>query len=213
MAEAMAWGVRSELIATNESTSPAVAWAPLVESPNCMARDLRRAAAPLLLLVLAAGCARPALPAPEAPPPAAATPAPAEPAGGWTQALTFAGDVQGEMDGVVPDTAAMRSECSGRNSRQTGGWASALFGPVGRDVYEVLVTVRPYRGPGTYETPDVTVQVARPDGSAVWQTSGGDRATFVVGVGEESGTLSATLTNLTSDAFGLRVDGRWSCRT
>jgi hypothetical protein len=80
-------------------------------------------------------------------------------------------------------------------------------------VYEVLVTVRPYRGPGTYRAPDVVVQVARADGSAVWQTSAGDAATFTVGVGEESGTLSATLTNLSSTATWLRVDGRWSCRT
>ncbi|HEY7201954.1 MAG TPA: hypothetical protein VIC57_17160 [Candidatus Dormibacteraeota bacterium] len=178
-----------------------------------MARDLRRAAAPLLLLLAAAGCARPALPAPATPPPATAAPAPTL-AGGWTQALTFSGEVEGAMRGLVPDTAALRSECSGRNSRRAGSWASALFGPVGGgDVYELLVTVRPYRGPGTYRAPDVTVQVARPDGSAVWQTSGGDQASFVVGPGEESGTLSATLTNLASDAAGLRVDGRWSCRT
>ena len=57
------------------------------------------------------------------------------------------------------------------------------------------------------------MQVARPDGSAVWETSAGDAATFTVGLGEESGTLSATLTNLSSTATKLRLDGRWSCRT
>jgi hypothetical protein len=57
------------------------------------------------------------------------------------------------------------------------------------------------------------VQVARPDGSAVWQTSAGDAATFTVGVDEESGTLSATLTNLSSTATKVRLDGRWSCHT
>jgi hypothetical protein len=80
-------------------------------------------------------------------------------------------------------------------------------------VYEVLVTVRPYRGPGTYRAPDVIVQVARPDASAVWQTTNGDAATFTVARDEESGSVSATLTNLASTATKLRVDGRWSCRT
>jgi hypothetical protein len=178
-----------------------------------MARELGRGAAALLLLLAVAGCARPwgldASPTPTAAPTPARTPA----GGNWVQAITFAGDVQGAMRQVLPDSAATRSECSGRNSRPSGAWASALFGPVGGDVYELLVTVRPYRGPGTYRAPDVTVQVARPDGSAVWQTSEGDWASFVVGLDEESGSVSATLTNLASTATKLRVDGRWSCRT
>lgn len=185
----------------------------LVHSHDGMGRRIRCGAA--ALLALAAGCAGPTPPAPDAPPPAAATPTPdRSPAGGgWAQALTFSGDVQGAMVQVAPDTAATRSECSGRNSRQAGAWASALFGPVGRDVYEVLVTVRPYRGPGTYRAPDVAVQVARRDGSAVWQTSGADPATFTVGVDEESGSVNATMTNLSSNSTRLRLDGRWSCRT
>jgi hypothetical protein len=112
---------------------------------------------------------------------------------------------------VLPDSGTTRSECSGPNSRTAGAWASALYGPVGDDVYEVLVTVHPYHGPSTYRAPDVLVQVARPDGSAVWQTSPGDAATFTVGVDEESGTLSATLTNLSTTSSKLRLDGRWSC--
>jgi hypothetical protein len=159
-----------------------------------------------------AGCGGQAQrPAPAFRPPPPPAPAPV-PAGSWTESLTFSGDVQGGLTRVLPDSAATRSECTGRNSRTAGAWASALYGPVGGDVYEVLVTVRPYRGPSTYRTPDVLVQVARPDGSAVWQTSAGDTATFTVGVDEESGTLSATLTNLATTATRLRLDGRWSCR-
>ena len=107
------------------------------------------------------------------------------PRAGWAQALTFTGDVQGAMYGVVAGDASAARGCSGRNSRLTGAWASALFGPVGRDVYEVLVTARPYRGPGTYSGPEVTVQVSRPDGSAAWQTGPGDAVTFTVAAGEE----------------------------
>ncbi|TMC02067.1 MAG: hypothetical protein E6J41_31185 [Chloroflexi bacterium] len=180
-----------------------------------MARVITRGVAALLLALALAGCSgRAAELAPAPRPSVAPSPALAPAAGGsWPQALTFTGDVDGGMTRVLPDSDAARSECSGRNSRSAGAWASALYGPVGADVYEVLVTVRPYRGPSTYRAPDVVVQVARPDGSAVWETSAGDAATFTVGLGEESGTLSATLTNLSSTATKLRLDGRWSCRT
>jgi hypothetical protein len=183
-----------------------------------------RAALPLLVLAAAcagpaaAACAGPAAPAPAAPasstprPPASPTPRTAG-GPGWAQSLTFAGDVQGAMLQLAPDAGAARSECSGRNSRPAGAWASALFGPVGTDVYEVVVTVRPYRGPGTYRSPEVAVQVSRPDGSAVWQTAGTDPATFTVDPDEESGAMTATLTNLASGATKLRLDGHWSCRT
>jgi len=173
-----------------------------------MARWIGRGA-PTLLAFALAGCGAPAQPAAPAPP----TPAVRAAGGTWAQALTFSGDVPGGMDHVLPDGAATHSECTGRNSRLAGAWASAMFGPIGPDVYELLVTVRPYRGPSTYRAPAVVVQVARSDGSAVWQTLAGDAATFTVGIDEESGTLSATLTNLSTTATSLRVDGRWSCQT
>jgi hypothetical protein len=179
-----------------------------------MALVIRRGAA-ALLLVVAAGCAGPAPPG-EPTPMLAATPAPSPSmaaGGGWAQALDFSGDVRGAMYRVVAGGDATRSECTGRNSRPTGAWVSALFGPVGQDVYEVLVTVRPYRGPGAYRAPDVMVQVARPDGSAVWQTTGSDQAAFGVGADEESGSVDATLTNLASTTTALHLHGRWSCRT
>jgi hypothetical protein len=177
-----------------------------------MGTRIRIGGGALLLAWALAGCG--GQPAQLAPVPAATpTPAVLAPVASWAQALTFSGDVQGGMDHVLPASDAARSECSGRSSLTAGAWASALYGPVGGDVYEVLVTVRPYRGPSTYRAPDVSVQVARPDGSAVWRTSPGDAATFGVGLDEESGTLSATLTNLSTAATKLRLDGRWSCRT
>ncbi len=117
------------------------------------------------------------------------------------------------MQQVVAGDASMRSECSGRQSRYAGAWASMLYGPVGPDVYGVLVTVRPYRGPGSYRAPAVVVQVSRPNSTAVWQTSGSDQATFVVGADEEAGTVQATLTDLNSNTTKLRLSGRWSCQT
>jgi hypothetical protein len=170
-------------------------------------------------LLAASGCGPLTLPnldiapaAPAASAPAAVT-ASSERTTGWPQALTFAGDVSGTMDAVAPIDANAPSECTGRNSRQAGAWASALYGPVGGDVYGMLVTVRPYRGPGVYRAPDVSVQVLRPDGSAVWRSGTGDAATFTVAPGEETGSVEASVTNLTNTSTKIQVSGRWTCRT
>lgn len=167
----------------------------------------------VLCSLLLVGCASVEVPSSGGPEHAPPTPAGAGPTGSrWAQALRFSGDVQGAMSEAVPGGVSGRSECTGATSRYAGAWASTLFGPVGRDLYGVLVTVRPYRGPGTYRAPDVTVQVLRPsDASATWQTAAGDGATFTVDTGERAGTLDATLTNLASNTTKLRVDGRWSC--
>ena len=131
---------------------------------------------------------------------------------GWAQTLRFSGDVQGTISEAVPGDASRRTECTGATSRYAGAWASALYGPLGRDLYGLVIAVRPYRGPGTYRPPDVTVQVLRPaDAAAVWQTAAGDAATFWVDAGEQTGALDATLTNLASNTTKLRVAGRWSC--
>jgi hypothetical protein len=180
---------------------------------RCMVREIGRLGVTLLLVLACASCAAPPAPNSLVPPVPLATATPPTAHGSWAQALVFSGDIDGAMNGVVAGGDATRSECSGRNSRTAAAWASALFGPVGTDVYEVVATVRPYRGPGVYRAPDASVQVARPDGSAAWQTLGADAVTFTVGVDEESGTVDATLTNLTSAAPTLRLTGRWSCRT
>ena len=173
-----------------------------------------RGTAAVTALLTAAGCANFAMPGTDvqapAPTPQAAT---ASPNANWAESLTFTGDVKGTMYGVVEGDLATRSECTGRNSRYGGAWASTLYGTVDQDVYGLLVTVRPYRGPGAYRAPDVSVQVSKPDGSAVWRTSAGDSATFVVASDEESGTLQATLTDLNGNETKLRLSGRWSCVT
>jgi len=148
------------------------------------------------------------------PPAAASTPAAtATPAGGgWAESLLLSGDVAGALEQVLPPEAGGRSECSGRNSRHTGTWAGTIAGEIDGQPYDLLMTAAPYRGPGVYRPPDASVQVAKPDGSAVWQTSGTDSATFTIAADEESGTLEATLTDLSSQATRVRVAGRWSCR-
>lgn len=188
---------------------------PLIKALFAVHRPGIRGAAALTAALMGAACTNFAPPAAHAPAasPSASAAATTAPQLNWAEALSFSGDVKGTMYQVVVGDQGTRSECTGRNSRYGGAWASTLYGTVGKEVYGVLVTVRPYAGPGSYRVPVLSVQVSRPDGSAVWQTSGGDTATFVVGSDEESGTLQATLTDLNSNTTKLRLSGRWSCVT
>lgn len=177
-----------------------------------MAMRGSRASGIVCVALVLAGCSGAELPGGTADQRSPTPTASAAPRSSWAQALRFSGDVEGGMSQAIPGGVSGRSECTGATSRYAGAWASTLFGPVGRDLYGVLVTVRPYRGPGTYQTPVVAVQVLRPsDAGAVWQTSGGDGARFTVDADERAGTLDATLTNLATNATKLRVAGRWSC--
>ena len=180
-----------------------------------MPRPRTRLAGIVLAALLAAGCQGLQAPKVDVPPPApTATPSPSPtPQGTWTQSLDFSGDVSGTMSSVVPATPQVRSECTGRNSRPAGVWASTIIGYVGSDVYGVLFAVGQYRGPGSYSSPDVTVQVHSSDNSAVWQSAGAKTATLTVGPDEESGTVEAKLTNLGSNQPTLQLNGSWNCRT
>jgi hypothetical protein len=179
-----------------------------------MPRPRTRLAGIVLAALLGAGCGGVQAPKLEAPPPAPSyTPSPGPTtAARWTENLSFSGDVNGTMTTVVPLSPQVRSECTGHNSRPAGTWASTIFGLVGSDVYGVLFAVGKYRGPGSYNAPDVTVQVHRSDNSAVWQSSA-DKATFTIAPDEESGTVEATLTNLANNQATMRVSGTWTCST
>lgn len=167
----------------------------------------------ILAVLAAAGCSvLETLPTPSAAPSSSPSVA-AAPYAAWAQDLSFGGDLTGTMGQVLSGDPGMRSECTGRNSLTAGTWASNLFGYVGSQVYGVTIRVAAYRGPGSYAAPGVTVQVHRPDNSAVWQTSSGDAATFTVATDQESGTVDATLTNLATTRSKLALSGRWSCRS
>jgi hypothetical protein len=174
-----------------------------------------RLAGIVLAVLVAAGCAGVQAPRVDPPPPApTSTPsASPTPAASWVQDLDFSGDLTGKMTTVVPVGPQTPSECTGRNSRPSGTWASSIFGSIGSDVYGVLFAVGRYRGPGSYSGSDVTVQVHRFDNSAVWQSSGDTQTAFAVNADEESGTVDATLVNLASNQASMRVQGRWSCNT
>ena len=74
------------------------------------------------------------------------------------------------------------------------------------------LTVGDYRGPGTYQAPQASMQVFRPDATLGWRSRDGDQVSLVLDTSRLSGTVEATLTNLTNDTSKVQVSGRWSCR-
>jgi hypothetical protein len=154
---------------------------------------------------------------PEPPPPAASAAPVARPsasvAPNWVQSLTFSGDLSGSMSRLSPPAVNQHSECSGKNSKSGGTWASTLIGPVGAEVFGVVVVANGYRGPGGYDQSKTAVQVHSLDYGRAWGSLSSDPVTFTIGPDEESGSIDATLTNLTTGKTKLKVAGRWSCKT
>lgn len=152
----------------------------------------------------------------EAEPPVAATPVPAPSAAsgqGWLQELSFSGDVKGKLNQITPSQGAFRSVCTGSRGTGADNWILTLYGPVGGRVFGFQVGVQPYRGPGTYTATKAQLQFFRPDNSAAWRSGGDDDVSFSVDPSQESGQVSASLTNLTNNQSKVKVSGRWSCRT
>jgi hypothetical protein len=133
----------------------------------------------------------------------------------WVENLTFGGDLSGVMNQVTAGAGGLRTVCTGKRGLglSTDTWVLTLFGPIGKQVYGLEISLSDYRGPGTYSAPQATMQVFRPDVTLGWQALGGDAVSFVIDQGEESGTVQATLTNLTNNRSKVRVSGRWTCQT
>ena len=149
-------------------------------------------------------------PSPPASPVPASTPSAA--AHNWEENLTFSGDLSGRMATVVASAPNQVSECTGANSKAAGTWSSAIYGDLGGTTYGVVVVAGQYRGPGTYKDAGVSVQVTAVDHTRVWQSVAADPVTFTVNSDETSGTLDASLDNLTTGKTTLRVSGTWTCR-
>ena len=180
------------------------------------------ASAAAILAAATAACAGITLPqAPIVTPANAPTPTPVPAAsagangggGAWPEALTFATNgLTGTMTVILPN-AGGRNECTGRNSRAAGRWASTLTGNVGDQLISVVATVDSYRGPAGYRNPAAVVQVRSLSSGSVWQSAQGDPVTFSVANDEESGSVDATLTSTADGTTKLKLGGTWSCRT
>ncbi|MBO0706507.1 MAG: hypothetical protein J2P39_14370 [Candidatus Dormibacteraeota bacterium] len=179
---------------------------------------LRLHLAGILLTLLLSGCAGSEAAAPQVQPsPAGVSPPAAEPspqlAGppAAAQELSFSGDLSGTMSRLTAAGQGAASECTQR-PRTTGAWASTLYGYLGDRVYGIVVLVKPYNGPATYDGSEAQVQILSQDQQRVWQSIAGDHVSFTVDNGEQTGSVEANLHNLRSNQRSLKVQGRWSCR-
>jgi uncharacterized glyoxalase superfamily protein PhnB len=147
-------------------------------------------------------------------PAAVASPSQVIAQGGWTQNLTFIGELAGQMTGIVADTGSQKNECSGIKARNGQVWSSTFYGTVDAtgNVWEVNFYVSTFRGPGTYAAVDASVEVNSPDKTMVLQSRGSDKVTFTIDRTRQSGTVEASLTNAVTGKPGIQVSGTWNCR-
>ena len=173
----------------------------------------RRAAIALAILVAACGTEAAPISSTSSPSPAP-RPATSPSSGlGWVEDLKLSGDLNGTMTVVPPNLGGQQSECTGKNSRTGGTWASTIYVLLGGQKYGVNFLSLHYRGPATYAEDVASVQVFNPDHSKAWQNLDSDPVKFMVNADEESGTVDATLTNLSNAKSKLTLKGSWSCRT
>src|SRR5919108_1319349 len=114
------------------------------------------------------------------------------------QQLAFTGDLSGTMSRLTAAGQGAASECTQR-PRTTGAWASTLYGYLGDRVYGVVVLVKPYNGPATYDGSEAQVQILSQDQQRVWQSTAGDQVSFTVDNGEQTGSMEANLHDLRSN--------------
>jgi hypothetical protein len=146
---------------------------------------------------------------------AVASPSPVIPDGNWTQDLKFTGELTGHMTGIVPDIASQVSECTGSRTHNGERWADSFYGTVdsGGTEWGVVFVINNFRGPGTYQNAAVAVQVHSPDNNQVWQNEPTDKVTFTMARNQQTGTVTASLTDAQSGTAGaLKLIGTWNCR-
>jgi hypothetical protein len=152
-------------------------------------------------------------------PNAVASPSPVIAAGTWTQNLTFSGDLSGTMTSIVADSGDQKNECSGVKARSGQVWGDTFYGTIDAsgDIWEVNFSILDFRGHGAYSAPSVTVVVkgvADPaDKTKNWSSQGGpNKVTFSMDTNQQSGLVTADLTNVQTGKTALHVAGEWHCR-
>lgn len=130
----------------------------------------------------------------------------------WALQLALTGDLTATITATAPSQGGLFNECTGKNSLGGKAWSSTFLLPGPAAVVALIVLVPAYHGAGAYSD-GVSIQVHNPDLSAVWQNRAGDPVTWTVDGDEESGRVSASLTNLADVKKKLGVSGTWTCRT
>jgi hypothetical protein len=165
-----------------------------------------RAAGIVALFVLTA-CGSPS-------PAAVASPSPVIAQGNWTQNLKFTGEITGQMTGIVADTGDQVNACTGSKTRNGEAWADTFYGTIdtsGR-VWQIAFLVNNFRGSGTYHSVDMSLVVRSSDTTRVWLNLTRDKVTFTLDASQQSGTVTAALTDAKSGKPGLQINGQWNCR-
>ncbi len=143
------------------------------------------------------------------------SPSPVIAQGNWSQALTFQGDVPGQMTGIVPDTVTQQSTCTGSRTHNGETWSDSFFGSIDSSgqQWEIIFLIDNFRGPGTYANTDITIQMQTSDQTKVWRSRDADRVTFALDRSQQSGSVDALLTNATSGKSGAEhITGTWNCK-
>jgi len=146
---------------------------------------------------------------------AGATPSPVIPLGNWTENLKFAGDVTGQMSGIVPDTLDYQTECTGSRTHNGETWSDSFYGFLDSSgqVWGVVLLIGNFRGAGTYANSSLTVQLHSIDNSQVWESQSGDTLTVTIDRSQQAGTIDATMTNSSSGKTAAEhVTGSWHCK-
>jgi hypothetical protein len=145
---------------------------------------------------------------------AVASPSPVIAQGNWTQGLTFTGEITGHMNGIVADSGVQVNACTGSKTRNGEQWADTFYGTIDKSgrVWEIGFLVRNFRGAGTYQSADMSLVVRSADMRRAWLNLARDKVTFTLNSSQQSGTVTAALTDASSGKQGLKITGQWNCR-
>ena len=152
-----------------------------------------------------------------------ASPSPVISQGSWTQNLKLAGDLAGQITGIVPDQGTQQTFCSGSKVRNGETWSDTFYAIVDSsgNEWQVNIVIENFRGPGTYTNRDVKISLQAPDNSHAWLNQQADTAThvdadnvtFIIDRSLQAGTVDAYLTNASTGKRGAEhITGSWNCR-
>jgi hypothetical protein len=143
-----------------------------------------------------------------------ASPSPVIAQGNWTEDLKFTGEIAGQMTGIVADSGTQVSGCTGSKTRNGEQWADNFYGMIDASggVWELGFVVNNFRGPGSYQSADVSLVVRSADNKKVWLNLVRDKVTFTLAASQQSGTVDATLTDANTGRQGLKITGEWNCQ-
>src|SRR5467141_1029114 len=117
------------------------------------------------------------------------SPSPVIAQGSWTQNLTLAGDLTGQIVNIVPDQGTQQTFCSGSKVRNGETWSDSFYATVDStgSEWQVNIIIENFRGPGTYTNNDVKISLQSADNTKAWLNqdvdgahADADKVTFII---------------------------------